>query len=94
MAVSLLRTLFNRSLALVALAAAAAGPAQAVYVVGNWDPDYGTPFGNLGWRGTITIEVPSACLASPVPAGYTLPDACGSFTSSEAGQALVASPRT
>ena len=63
MAVSLLRTLFNRSLALLALAAAAAGPAQAVYVVGNWDPAYGSPFGNLGWRGVVKADVPASCLA-------------------------------
>lgn len=44
------------SLALMAWAL----PAQALYVVGRWDPPYGVPFTNLGWRGEATFEV-DAC---------------------------------
>lgn len=67
MAVSVLRTRFTQSLATLALAAAAAGPAQAVYVVGSWDPTFGFPFTNLGWRGTVKADVPAACLAQVGP---------------------------
>lgn len=37
--------------------------AQAAFVQGDWDPPYGPPFGDLGWEGTVVIEVPDACLA-------------------------------
>lgn len=36
-------------------------PAQAVYYTGVWDPDYGAPFTNLGWRGTAEFFVPDFC---------------------------------
>ena len=50
---------------LLALAGCAAvGTAQASYVVGQWDPEYGVPFANLGWRGTTTLLVNDSCLAS------------------------------
>lgn len=63
MAVSVLRKVFTQSLATLALAAAAVGPAQAVYVVGSWDPTFGSPFTYLGWRGVVKADVPAACLA-------------------------------
>lgn len=47
----------------MATCAALATPAQAALVQGDWDPAYGEPFPNLGWRGTATIEVPVACLS-------------------------------
>ena len=40
----------------------ATAPAHATYVVGDWDPAYGAPFTNLGWRGTSTSDIPAACL--------------------------------
>lgn len=43
----------------------ATGAAHATYVVGTWDPTYGTPFTNLGWRGVATLQAASACLAAP-----------------------------
>jgi PEP-CTERM motif len=53
------------SLASGAVAAAAlfgaVSPAQAVVYVGNWDPAFGGIFPNLGWRGTATFSLPSAC---------------------------------
>lgn len=55
-------TLQRAALALAG-AAALAGPAQAALVQGDWDPPYGVPFPELGWRGTATIFVPPACLA-------------------------------
>ncbi len=36
-------------------------PAKAVYYTGVWDPTYGAPFGNLGWRGTAEFFVPDFC---------------------------------
>lgn len=47
----------------VALAAlfGAASPAQAVVYVGNWDPAFGPIFTNLGFSGTATFSLPSAC---------------------------------
>ena len=43
----------------------ATGLAQATYVVGTWDPVYGTPFANLGWRGSATVQANPSCLALP-----------------------------
>lgn len=38
-----------------------AGSAQAAVYTGVWDPLYGAPFTNLGWRGTATYVVPDTC---------------------------------
>lgn len=38
-------------------------PAQAVVYTGHWDPLYGAPFPNLGWKGSATFSIPDACLA-------------------------------
>lgn len=45
------------------------GAAQATLVVGTWDPAYGSPFPNLGWRGTATLSASENCLtfAGTVP---------------------------
>jgi len=49
-------------LALIAAAAGAMlGPANAAVYTGNWDPAYGTPFPNLGWRGEATFVIPDIC---------------------------------
>lgn len=45
------------------LALALAAPAQAALVQGDWDPPFGAPFPQLSWGGTVTINVPPACLA-------------------------------
>lgn len=37
--------------------------AQAAFVQGDWDPPYGSPFADLGWEGTVVIEVADACLS-------------------------------
>lgn len=50
---------------------ALAGPARADYVVGTWDPVYGGPFTNLGWRGTSISDIPSGCLALG-PVGFVV----------------------
>ena len=60
-----LRRLLSRTLALATLAVASLGSAQATYVVGEWDPAYGAPFTNLGWRGTTTLAVDGSCLLAP-----------------------------
>ncbi len=56
-----------RRFALVGVAAAlgtlAAVPAQAAVVVGTFDPAFGASIANLGYRGTVTLDVPAACFA-------------------------------
>lgn len=52
----------RHTLAAAGAALALALPAQAAFVQGDWDPPYGVPFPNLGWRGSATIDVPLACL--------------------------------
>lgn len=52
-----------RSLAAaLTLGATLAGPASAVVYTGIWDPTYGAPFPDLGWRGEATFFVPDACV--------------------------------
>lgn len=58
-----LRKVLTAATACAALMVAAVGPAHATYVVGSWDPAYGAPFTNLGWRGTSTSDIPADCLA-------------------------------
>ena len=41
-----------------------AGAAQAAIYRGSWDPGYGAPFDNLGWKGTATFELPDSCLGT------------------------------
>lgn len=38
-----------------------AGSANAAVYTGVWDPTYGSPFLNLGWRGTAEYFVPNEC---------------------------------
>lgn len=45
-------------------------PAHAAVYSGIWDPPYGSPFTNLGWRGTATYFVPDTCL----PGGTVIVD--------------------
>lgn len=47
----------------VASLVALAGHAQAAQFLGEWDPAFGSPFPNLGWRGEATFEIPDACLS-------------------------------
>ena len=60
-----LRKTIHQALSVLALVLTAAGAAQASYVVGTWDPPYGTPFTNLGWRGAVTLQAANACLVVP-----------------------------
>ena len=60
---SILRKILTAAAACVTLTVATVGPVHATYVVGNWDPAYGNPFANLGWRGTTTSDIPADCLA-------------------------------
>lgn len=48
-----------------ALALAAMLPAQAAIVVGTFDPAFGPLIPNLGFRGTVSVQVPDACFALP-----------------------------
>ncbi len=52
------------------LSVAATGMANAATYSGIWDPPYGSPFTNLGWRGTATYFVPDTCL----PGGTAIVD--------------------
>jgi len=38
------------------------GSANAALYTGVWDPTYGNPFNNLGWRGTAEYFVPDTCV--------------------------------
>ncbi len=49
---------------LLVLLAVCAGSAQAATYSGVWDPTFGTPFANLGWRGTAEFFVPNTCVPS------------------------------
>ncbi len=57
------KTPIKKAVTATALAAAAllgcADSAQAITVVGRWDPLYGAPFTNLAWAGEATFEVDS-----------------------------------
>ncbi len=65
----------RRLLAGALLALSAALPAQAAIVVGTFDPAFGPFIPNLGFRGTVSVNVPDACFAQP--AGFILnADAC------------------
>lgn len=46
---------------MLALLLGAAAPAHATLVVGSWDPAYGAPFNELGWRGTATFFIADSC---------------------------------
>lgn len=46
----------------VAALLGAAESARAAIYRGSWDPKYGEPFPDLGWKGTATFYVPDACL--------------------------------
>ncbi|MDN3923113.1 PEP-CTERM sorting domain-containing protein [Roseateles violae] len=47
--------------AFCAMAALFAAPAQATLVVGSWDPPFGAPFAELGWRGEAVFYVADDC---------------------------------
>ena len=53
--------LFSLSRCTAALMSAAPLCASAIVYVGAWDPAFGPPFSDLGWRGQATIFVPDAC---------------------------------
>lgn len=40
-----------------------AAPIHAVTIIGKWDPSFGFPFPDLGWRGEARFFLPKACLA-------------------------------
>jgi hypothetical protein len=60
--------LFMRSIRALALGMVAwlafVGPAHALAYVGRWDPAYGQPFNDLGWRGEIKVDSPTNCGAA------------------------------
>jgi len=54
-----------------------AGPAQAAVYTGIWDPTYGDPFTNLGWKGSATFFVPDSCKLSGSGDVSNVPDCNG-----------------
>ena len=64
------------SVALVSAAATLGGTAQAAFYTGTWDPAYGGPFPNLGWKATGLFDVPDACAA--IGTGTGIPVSGGS----------------
>lgn len=77
---SSLRSTLTRALGVLILTFVVCAPSHAIYVVGKWDPAYGSPFTNLGWRGEVKVDVPAACLAQPGPAGYPVAGLCAPVT--------------
>ncbi len=51
----------GRLAAAAGLVCSLALPAQAAIYTGVWDPTYGAPFPNLGWRGSAQFFVPDFC---------------------------------
>jgi len=60
----------------VSAAATLGGTAQAAFYTGTWDPAYGGPFPNLGWKATGLFDVPDACAA--IGTGTGIPVSGGS----------------
>ena len=56
---------FLRKIGAVALSAGLAlgmlNTAQAALYQGTWDPAFGVPYPDLGWRGSFTVNVPTPC---------------------------------
>ena len=81
MTLNVLRKILTAAAVCATLTVAAVGPAHATYVVGSWDPAYGAPFTNLGWRGTTTSDIPDNCLAlGPVGTVLNNGTACSLMT--------------
>lgn len=57
---------FSRMVRIAAVIAAVAtlGTANAAKWTGTWDPPYGPPFTDVGWRGQATFEFEGGCLAT------------------------------
>jgi hypothetical protein len=68
----------------LSLGLGAVGSSQAILITGAWDPVYGAPFDQgpevLGWRGTVTFDVPDAC----VVAGLVTTSTCAGMRLEEA----------
>lgn len=69
MPTALLRRL--RGLLLAVAAGGFFATAQAAVYVGVWDPPYGQPFTDLGWRGEVRIDAPTSCGAASGFSGTT-----------------------
>lgn len=66
----------------------AAGSANAAVYTGVWDPAYGEPFTNLGWRGTAQYAVPDSC--EPIVLGSVdVDNATGCLGAAVVSSALV-----
>jgi len=55
------------ALAAFTLGLAAAASAHAGYIVGQWDPDFGQPFGQMGWKGEVRLDFSDNTLGTCVP---------------------------
>ncbi len=54
-----------------------AASAQAAVYTGIWDPAFGAPFINLGWRGNVSYFVPDACVPVGTLDVNNTPDCAG-----------------
>ena len=61
---AMLKKLAQAFFAMLFLSLAAMAPARAAVIVGTFDPGFGGAFTNLGWRGSITLQVPDYCFTS------------------------------
>lgn len=65
-----------RSLLALAAAASAASAADAAVYRGRFTPDYGAPFSNLYWNGSLEVYAPDACVPGS-PATISLASCAG-----------------
>jgi hypothetical protein len=63
----------------LALNFGAMGSAGAAVVVGSFDPAFGSPFTDLGFRGTVTMNIPDACLLNS-GLTYVTDPGCGGWS--------------
>ncbi|MBC7735016.1 MAG: PEP-CTERM sorting domain-containing protein [Bacteriovorax sp.] len=56
-----------------------AAPAQATVYRGTYDPSYGGPFPDLGWKATVDFNVPNTCLGQ-ADGNYAVTGNCAGFS--------------
>jgi len=76
-----LRSRFLQRLIVFALGLlGAVGAARADLVTGIWDPLFGSPFSNLGFRGVVVYDIPTGCFATNGQIFNTNPCANGAMS--------------
>ena len=79
-----------------AIALGAVGSARAVLYDGNYDPQYGGIFPELGWRASALFDVPESCLAIGTSNNIPISGPCAGFDvlSAEVSFYNIANPDT